>query len=57
MWLCLPAKPSSNSATPWPSGESAAKEEQLKGLKEKVGRLETNIAAVQAAAVEEEQKM
>jgi protein phosphatase PTC7 len=39
------------------SGESAAKEEQLKGLKEKVGRLETNIAAVQAAAVEEEQKM
>ena len=39
------------------SGESAAKEEQLKGLKEKVGRLEKNIATVQAAAVEEEQKM
>ena len=37
--------------------ESSAKEEQLKGLQAEVDRLEENIAAVQAAAAEEEQKM
>lgn len=39
------------------SSESSAKEEQLKGLQAEVDRLEENIAAVQAAAAEEEQKM
>ena len=39
------------------SSESSAKEEQLKGLQVEVDRLEENIAAVQAAAAEEEQKM